>query len=165
MIAVLSITAAEAMLFREIRLRALQDSPDAFSSNYAAEACLTDREWVKRVAQWTGAGSVAFVALDDGVACGVAAGYLQKDDPTRVRLVSLWTAPTHRRRGLGRMLVERVAGWAQANRARTVCLLVTSSNEPAMRFYQCLGFTRTGHAQPYPNDPALLEYGMAREIG
>jgi ribosomal protein S18 acetylase RimI-like enzyme len=53
---------------------------------------------------------------------------------------------------------------ARRREARTLLLMVTSNNEPAMRFYEKLGFARTGRTEPYPNDPAVLEYEMARPI-
>jgi ribosomal protein S18 acetylase RimI-like enzyme len=42
--------------------------------------------------------------------------------------------------------------------------MVTSINEPAIRFYERLGFARTGRTEPYPNDQAVIEYEMARVI-
>jgi ribosomal protein S18 acetylase RimI-like enzyme len=42
--------------------------------------------------------------------------------------------------------------------------MVTSNNEPAIRFYERLGFTRTGRTEPYPNDPGVIEYEMLRPI-
>jgi ribosomal protein S18 acetylase RimI-like enzyme len=43
-------------------------------------------------------------------------------------------------------------------------LMVTSINEPAIGFYERLGFTRTGRTEPYPNDPTVIEYEMSRPI-
>lgn len=40
--------------------------------------------------------------------------------------------------------------------------MVTSNSEAAIRFYQELGFTRTGRTEPYPNDPRGTEYEMWR---
>jgi hypothetical protein len=54
MISLEPITPRNAMVFKEIRLRALQDAPSAFSSNYAKEAQLSDGDWVQRAAQWPG---------------------------------------------------------------------------------------------------------------
>ena len=82
----------------------------------------------------------------------------------RARLISMWTAPTHRQRGIGRLLVNDDLNCARGRNARILQLMVTSNNEPAIRFYQRLGFTRTGRTEPYPNDPAEIEYEMSRPI-
>jgi ribosomal protein S18 acetylase RimI-like enzyme len=147
------------------RLRALQDAPGAFGSTYAKEARLADEDWARRVAQWTGETSTAFLALDAGAACGIAAGYLDADDATRAELVSMWVAPSHRRSGVGRALVGAVLAWARTRGARTLLLLVTCTNEGAIAFYERLGFTMTGRTKPYPNDPAVTEYEMSRPTG
>ena len=72
--------------------------------------------------------------------------------------------PTHPQRGIGRLLVNEIVGWASRRGAHTSQLLVTSNNELAMVFYQRLGFTRTGRTEPYPNDPSLIEYEMSRPV-
>jgi ribosomal protein S18 acetylase RimI-like enzyme len=76
----------------------------------------------------------------------------------------MWTAPTHRQRGIGRLLVNEVLDWARLRGAHTLHLLVTANNQPAIAFYGRLGFTLTGRTEPYPNDPAVLEYEMSRPI-
>jgi len=43
-------------------------------------------------------------------------------------------------------------------------LMVTSNNDPAIRFYERLGFTKTGRTEPYPNDPNIFEYEMSQPI-
>jgi ribosomal protein S18 acetylase RimI-like enzyme len=168
MIAIEPITRHTALLFKSARLRALADTPSAFGSTYGREVQLTDAQWLERTAQWTDQwthhGSTIFLAIDGSIACGVAGSFLQPDDPARAQLVSMWTAPTHRRRGIGRLLVDRVMAWARSRHSRTLSLNVTSNNQPAIWFYERLGFTPTGHTQPYGNDPALLEYEMSRPI-
>jgi len=164
MIALELITPQNAMIFKAVRLRALQDTPSAFGSTYAKESQFTDADWIKRAVQWNGERSAAFLAMDVHIACGIVGSFLDQDDTTRAHLGSMWTAPTHRHRGIGRLLVNEVLGWARLHRARTLQLMVTSNNEPAILFYQRLGFTRTGRTEPYPNDPALIEYEMSRPI-
>jgi ribosomal protein S18 acetylase RimI-like enzyme len=50
------------------------------------------------------------------------------------------------------MLVNEVLDWARLRSARTSRLMVTSTNEPAILFYQRLGFALTGRTERYPND-------------
>jgi len=158
------ITARNALLFKDIRLRALQDSPAAFSSTYAEESKLTDAEWLNRATQWSGAKSGGYLAMDGDTAVGIAAGILDQNEPLRAELVSMWDAPTHRRLGTGRMLVDAVVAWARARNAQTLLLLVTSNNDGAIRFYQSVGFALTGRTEPYRNDRSLLNYEMRRYI-
>jgi ribosomal protein S18 acetylase RimI-like enzyme len=164
MITVEPITLQNVSMFKAIRLRALQDAPHAFSSTYAKESQITDADWIKRAARWNGEKGIGFLALDDGAACGIAGSLLDTEDSTRAQLVSMWTASTHRQRGVGRLLVNEVAGWALRRGIHVLQLMVTSNNEPALLFYERLGFTRTGRTEPYPNDPSVIEYEMMRLI-
>ena len=76
----------------------------------------------------------------------------------------MWVAPTHRRLGIGRSLVEAIVTWARMQNVRTLLLRVTSNNDTAINFYQRLGFSQTGKTEPYRNDPSLLDYEMRRSI-
>jgi ribosomal protein S18 acetylase RimI-like enzyme len=58
--------------------------------------------------------------------------------------------------GYRRLLVNRVLDWARSRNARTLQLMVTSNNEPAIRFYERLGFTRRGRT--------VIKYDMSRPI-
>ena len=164
MITIVPITALNMFLFKAVRLRALQDDPRAFGSTHAEESQLSDADWTKRVERWNGENGAGFLAMDKDTACGIAGSFLDQNDRTRAHLISMWTAPTHRQRGIGRLLVNEVLNWARGRNARILQLMVTSNNEPAICFYQRLGFTRTGRTEPYPNDPAVIEYEMSRAI-
>jgi ribosomal protein S18 acetylase RimI-like enzyme len=164
MITIEPITLANALLFKDARLRALCDTPLAFGSTYARESQLPDGEWLNRAAQWNGANKILFLAMDQAEPCGIAGGHFHQDDPACAQLISMWVAPTHRQRGLGRRLVNEVLAWARSRGARTLLLLVTSTNETAIFFYQHLGFTLTGRTERYPNNPAILECEMSRAV-
>jgi ribosomal protein S18 acetylase RimI-like enzyme len=153
------ITAAKVLVFKEVRLRALQDAPHAFGSTYAKEA-----EWMRRAERWNGESGIGFLAMEEGTPCGIAGAFLDAKDATRAQLLAMWTAPTHRQQGIGRLLVNGVHEWARGRGARALQLMVTSNNEPAMRFYERIGFTRTGRTEPYANDPAVIEYEMSRPM-
>lgn len=158
------VTLSNVATFKDVRLRALLDTPTAFGSTYAREREFTDAEWVGRAERWNGERGIGFLAIDDGRGCGIAGSLIEDATPTRATLVSMWTAPTHRRRGIAWQLVDRVAAWALEHGARELLLLVTSSNGPAITFYERLGFARTGLTEPYPNDPSLVELEMRREL-
>jgi ribosomal protein S18 acetylase RimI-like enzyme len=164
MITIQPITLDNLPVFKATRLRALKDTPGAFGSTYARESQLTDEDWKNRVIRWSGDAGAGFLAFDDGLACGIAGCFLHPNNPSRTQLISMWTAPSHRNRGIGRMLVDEVAAWTRMRSATVLDLFVVANNHPAIRFYERLGFVRTGRTQPHPNDSALIEYEMARSL-
>jgi ribosomal protein S18 acetylase RimI-like enzyme len=163
-ITLVPITRQNVGIFKDVRLRALQDTPSAFGSTYARESLLTDDDWLTRAERWNGDRAAGFMAIDRRTACGLVCSFLDEQDATRAHLISMWTAPTHRRQGLGQRLVSEVLAWAGSRGARRMVLLVTSNNQAAQRFYERLGFAFTGRTEPYPNDPALIEHEMSRPI-
>jgi ribosomal protein S18 acetylase RimI-like enzyme len=158
------ITLQNLVLFKTVRLNALQEAPYAFGSTFASESAFTDAQWVARLDRWNGERGVGFIAVDGGRPCGIAGTLLDEKDPGRADLVSMWTAPSHRQSGVGRLLVNHVLEWIGARNVSTLLLMVTSNNASAIRFYEKLGFVRTGRTEPYPNDPAVEEYEMSRPI-
>jgi ribosomal protein S18 acetylase RimI-like enzyme len=76
----------------------------------------------------------------------------------------MWVAPGYRRRGIGQLLVDEIANWARSRHVRSLELMVTSVNDSATRFYERLGFQRTGRTEPYPHNSTVLEYEMSKLI-
>jgi ribosomal protein S18 acetylase RimI-like enzyme len=129
-------------LVREVRLAGLADAPESFASTYADEARLPDEAWKTRAkACAEGGPAAAFTALDDGIACGLAIGIPLANEPATVELNGLWVAPSARRKGTARALVEAVCGWARERRAERVALEVTESSTAAIALYRALGFS------------------------
>ncbi|HJZ64433.1 MAG TPA: GNAT family N-acetyltransferase [Candidatus Acidoferrum sp.] len=164
MVAIERITRENIELFKSVRLDALNESPSAFGSTYAREAAFTHTEWLARLERWNGEQGIGFLAMDGGKGCGIAGALLDLEDPARAQLVSMWTAPAHRRRGAGQLLVGAVIDWAKSRKIKTLTLMVVSTNGPAIRFYEQLGFAKTGRTDPYPNDPTIVEYEMSRAL-
>ena len=150
--------------FKAVRLRALEDTPSAFGSTYVKESQLPDEDWLKRVNTWNSKGAVCYIGMDKSEPCGIVAGYFDKADPQRAYVASMWVAPVHRRTGLGTMLMDAVQLWARSHGAGELRLMVTSSNSIAPAFYRRLGYCFTGNTEPYPNDPALVEYEMVKYL-
>ena len=135
--------------YRDLRLRALADSPDAFGSTFAREAVRSDDEWRERLA--TGAGShrdLPLVAVVDDALAGLAWGRLDERQPDIAHLFQVWVAPEFRGRGIGRLLVDAVIAWARSVGARELRLGVTRGDTAAVRLYRRAGFVDDGIPQP-----------------
>jgi ribosomal protein S18 acetylase RimI-like enzyme len=164
MIAIAPIHPGNVSTFKDVRLRALLDTPSAFGSTYERERELSDAEWMGRAMRWNGERGIGFLAIDDGIGCGIVGSILDEDDATVATLVSMWTAPTHRRQGIARRLVDAVMAWARSRKVTVMRLMVTSGNAAAISFYEQLGFACTGRSEPYPNDASLVELEMLRRL-
>jgi ribosomal protein S18 acetylase RimI-like enzyme len=80
------------------------------------------------------------------VGCGWAG--ISRDQVTHDRIAYIFLIrvdPAHRRQGLGRSLLQAIMAWAKSQDLRGLSLQVFSHNEPALRFYQQLGFHLQGY--------------------
>jgi GNAT superfamily N-acetyltransferase len=158
------ITPLIAASYKGVRLRALQDTPSAFGSTYLRESQFSEEEWQQRAANLSSARWMGYLAICDGEYVGIAGCFLDESNSLKADLVAMWVAPKQRRNGVGRLLVEAIEAWASERGAQRLKLMVTSQNYAAMKFYERLGFSRTGRTEPYPNDPALIEYEMDKAL-
>jgi GNAT superfamily N-acetyltransferase len=156
----------EGAALRDIRLRAIRDTPDAFAVSLAETLAQTDEAW----AAWAsrnaaGDASIMCVAEDAGAWIGMAGGMRDTSGPEEVaHLISMWVDPAYRGQGLGRRLVEHVVGWARDGGLRRLELWVTEHNIAAIELYVRCGFKMIGESQPLPSDAAYLEQKMIRDL-
>jgi GNAT superfamily N-acetyltransferase len=134
--------------FREIRLRALADAPQAFASTLAREEAFTRDVWTARLTSDT---SVNLLAVEDGVPVAMASGRL--DDPDTAHLLGMWVAPAARGGGVAGRLIDAVTGWARDRGARRLVLWVTDVNRAARALYERRGFWPTGSGSRCPPTP------------
>ena len=152
-----------ALLFKAVRLRALRDSPLAFSSTYAKESRLPDEEWIQRAERWKGEGVIGYLVfdeLDQQNACGLVACYPAHEGLPHGHVISMWVDPAFRRAGVGRMLIDALKSWAGSRGLPEFRLMVTRVNQGAITFYERVGFRMSGKTATYPNDAAIVEYEM-----
>jgi len=150
--------------YKAVRLRALKDTPLAFGSTYVRESQFTEDEWNARTANLDGNKAVGYLASLYGDYVGLAVCFLDDNDSSIAYLYSMWVAPEQRRSGVGKELVTTIERWAAEHGARTLDLMVTNINHSAITFYERLGYKKTGHTEPYRNDPALFELGMTKSL-
>jgi RimJ/RimL family protein N-acetyltransferase len=137
-------------LLREVRLRSLADTPDAFGSTHAREAEYDETRWRELLS-----GGGWFLAFDGEAPVGIVCGYHDDSSPDDQRhLVAMWVAPQARGTGLAPELVAAVIDWARDDGATEVTLGVADGNERARAVYLRYGFTPTGEAFPLHSDPS-----------
>ena len=137
---ILKLTETDWRRYRDIRLRALQDTPDAFASTYADESGFSEQKWRERL---SGA-AVTFLAENDGTDVGMATGAPYVGKSGTVGLFGMWVAPSARRLGCGVALVGAVVGWACETGFGQVALDVADQNAAAIALYRRAGFNASG---------------------
>jgi ribosomal protein S18 acetylase RimI-like enzyme len=129
--------------FREIRLRSLADSPDAFGSTLERERAFTEAEWRRR------ASGILYVVDDPEP---VSVGGLFDNDGTG-HVWGMWTDPAHRGRGHARSILDALI--APGTPAQ---LDVNITNGEARAVYERYGFVGTGRLEPLrPGSDQLME--------
>lgn len=76
--------------------------------------------------------------------CSLRVDYVNGCETSPVAfLEGLWVAPGHRRRGVGRQLVDAAAGWALATGCREFASDASLDNEESHAFHRAVGFAET----------------------
>lgn len=128
--------------FREIRLRALADSPDSFGVTLAEAEANPATVWRDRA---EGPGPVVLAFRGERP---VAMGGLHLPRGTSDAFVwGMWVEPESRGQGLGGRILQELCDTARRER-RALSLHVTVGNDGARRLYEAHGFVATGEAQP-----------------
>ena len=153
----------EGPVLREIRLRSLLDAPEAFGQRYDEAAATSDSDWDATArASSEGSRRVWFLAREsaDGVPIGVVQA--RRRPPFDCLLFSMWVAPEARRLGVGTLLIDAVRDWGADWGAQRVVLWVLAANEPAMRFYDRIGFTVLNDGPDAESGRAYGAFAMER---
>lgn len=134
------LTAADAPLFREIRLEALQRSPEAFGSTLEHERTQSLAQFEDVLAR-----ADVFGAFDGNDLAGMAGFRRQAGDKQAHKglLWGMYVRPPARGTGAAQLLVEAVLRHAR-ERVELVQLFVVSENEAARRLYRRCGFIEYG---------------------
>jgi [ribosomal protein S18]-alanine N-acetyltransferase len=102
-----------------------------------------------------------WVARDDEVV-----GYfLALHAADEMHVLNVATLPSHRRQGIGRLLVDAALAYARASGVRLLVLEVRASNGDAIRLYRRVGFAAMGYRRRYyPDDEDALEMHLELDL-
>jgi ribosomal protein S18 acetylase RimI-like enzyme len=146
------LTVDDAAAYHQLRLRALREDPEGFSDTY--------EEAVKRPLSFTierlrahrpADGTFTLGAFDGDVGAGTLVGSVTmlRGDRLKLRhradIVAMYVAPEVRRAGVGKTLLsELLARAARIEDLEQLHLFVVTTNVPARRLYQSMGFVTYG---------------------
>lgn len=169
---------SSAIKYKQLRLQALSVAPTSFSSTYAIESSFPDTEWVNRLsANWketficaakptqtnlsdsqiqeqsTWVGQLTLrgpQSLEDFILPEESGQKKPRDegDQELWQMLSLFTLPNHRGRGLGKRLCQEalsyLALYQDSPREVWVRLMVKPENHATVSLYRGLGFVEAG---------------------
>jgi len=131
-------------VYRDIRLTALQEAPEAFVATRAQEEALDEQVWRERVRR-----SRRLVAESEGSPLGVVSlGQAEESDAGTGELFGLWVAPAARGTGVAWKLVEAGADQARKDGRSRLSYWVGTDNGRAVAFASSFGFRPGTNRRP-----------------
>jgi ribosomal protein S18 acetylase RimI-like enzyme len=150
----------EWLTLRDIRLSALQESPDAFLSTYAREKSFSENQWLAEF----GRGDWA-IGILHGRPISLLGATREPGTPAdKCYLEYLWVTPECRRSGIASSMLAAVVDRMQTLGVRTVFLWVLDGNDAAVCLYKRAGFVSNNYRQPLEARPGRSEELMRRDL-
>ena len=147
---------------RSIRLRALQDTPDAFGTTVDEAAALPLKSWTEQLATLP-----TFIAVIDREDVGIVRFSPDTKRPETGWLISMWVAPEVRRAGVGSRLIDTLIAFASSAGFTRIELDVGDWNTSAISLYASKGFETTGETSAFdaPRNHILEHRRVLRLVG
>lgn len=155
-IAVRFVRAGEWAIWRDLRLRALAESPEAFAHSLDEERAHPDQWWIDIVGPTVHhpRGGLWFGELDSEP---VGMVFARIDESlTTVEMGAMWVDPVARGLGLGKALLDQAITWGRGLGATQARLWVATANPEAAGLYRSRGFVASGQRKPLRADSSVL---------
>ena len=135
--------AADVSAYRALRLRALREHPEAFTSSYEEDAVQPAAFTAQRLASPDFA---AWGAFEGAELYGMLALERERRAKNRHKatVVGMYVAPEVARQGVGRALLDALVAHARAVGVESLVLTVTDGNGDAQQLYAGAGFHSIG---------------------
>jgi ribosomal protein S18 acetylase RimI-like enzyme len=138
---VVNLAPADWQILRDLRLKALAESPESFLGDLPAERTYDEKHWRQELAH-----NVWMVATLGTRNIGLAKLNVQSDDG--MHLEALWVDPKERRRGVGTSLVAALEKIAARRGTPQLKLWIFTENDLARQFYRHIDYGETTLVQP-----------------
>jgi ribosomal protein S18 acetylase RimI-like enzyme len=149
-------------LHKTVRLAARAEAPYAFSTTLESAQARSDVDWQTLTERYANdPNSVTYFAFREGQPCGMAACVRQG---VQAEMFAVWVDPEHRRKGVGRALIEYAKTWAQSRGVSTLKVGVFDDNLGALRLYTAAGFQDLGETNPERSIPGRPGRQLSMEL-
>ena len=147
--------------YRDLRLRALADAPDAFGSTFDVESRRSDADWASRLARGSASDrELPLIAEFADEPIGLSWARIDDVEPEVAHVYQVWVAPGRRGVGAGKALLDATIAWARTSNVKRILLSVTCGNTPARGLYVRAGFAPVGEPEPLRPNSAVLSQPM-----
>ncbi|MDP3761175.1 MAG: GNAT family N-acetyltransferase [Ramlibacter sp.] len=129
--------------YRALRMRALWEFPEAFTSSWQEDEMQPMQAWEVRLG---GEHAMFWGAFDGGALCGMVGLERQTRSKNRHKatVVGMYVSQEYFGTGMGRALMEALLGVAREEGVELLVLTVTEGNSVATNFYGQFGFRSFG---------------------
>ena len=134
---------SEWSLYREVRLRALAESPDSFTATLADETDRGESFWRDRMTR-----SYRLLAERGQLPQGIVSLGAYDEEPSAAEVFGLYVVPDARGTGVSWRLVEATAALAMQNGYVQLYYWVGTDNGRAIGFAKNFGFHSSGYRRP-----------------
>jgi RimJ/RimL family protein N-acetyltransferase len=153
-VALRRLTHLDIAAFRDLRIASTAESPQAFITDAEQAARMTDAQIAALIEHPSGGCIWGAFAAADAASSPLSESLvgmvgLQRDSRDKLAhkgmVYAVYVAPTARRMGVGRHLMQAVMDYAQRRlQLRQLRLAVNAANTAALQLYQSMGFTAYG---------------------
>jgi len=132
--------------YRALRLRALKEDPQAFSSAYADAVALPEEAWKKRLADaWNAERNWLLFARQGVDLIGMIGAYIEDESSGAVTVVSVYVPKENRGAGVAsRLMRELLLVLSDVPSLKQARLRVNLTQHAAVQLYRRFGFLRVG---------------------
>jgi ribosomal protein S18 acetylase RimI-like enzyme len=132
--------------YKTLRLRALQEEPQAFGSSYAENVSKPDSYWVERLEDVQQGKNWLVFAKEGEKLLGMMGGFRKNEDPQdTVNVIAVYVAKEARGKGVSKKLMKALLDeFEKIANITKVKLSVNKQQIPAVKLYEGFGFKVVG---------------------
>lgn len=127
--------------YKKLRLEAVADSPESFTTTAQETLSTPDEEWQEKIH------TMFFAVTENDEVIGMAGCYFEDKEKLAhiAHVVSVFVHPDHRGKGIGKQLVQVLLSDAKSNaHVKKIELGVVVTQKVARQLYESLGFKKVG---------------------